>query len=509
MSDSAGFQALLGEALGAKRQFLIENSLSQLKEGFRIFQSLFENLYNILLRKALVQEDPYKYEQKITEIIIPAKGDILDSEKSEKLSQRLSAFHAQLEFLNTYYQFSLEFLNLQRIRRIMALVQYINWAHVGENSPDATTSVLAETLAKIRPGSDNVSTGIISTSLIQLQKQHRSILAQLKEILDFQRQAYKLMLREQLLPSLGQSLGKLYEAGEAKAYDKLKSVFASTMKSKPFFRDLVMELLQEEFSTESATLRQQSLDVLKIRRQEEAEVRAKPDYKVILIEAVRLMLPAAGHLLDVLRKIVSNQQLLEKSRRGVGGKFRSWLQKTFQRRETGQTIDIRYFDNRTSSTHSETIDFQKFVESIRRKISLFDALGQPDSVSFARLGDAAEQQIDGFLRKNIGELQLLHRRLQGLAEFFREEAPTELQSQLKGTKIELSGLKNCIVRTNRRRYEYVALKEEEVRLQEMGVPGSGVAQQRTAGSGVAQRRTAGSGVAQRRTAGQRGTPSSE
>lgn len=469
MSESEGFQARLEAALEAKRRFLDENTLPRLKESLRVFQSLFENLYNILLRKALIQEDPYKYEQKISEIEVPPTGDILELEKGEKLSQRLSAFHVQLEFLNTYYQFSVDFIDLQRIRRIIGLVRYINWAHVSETSPDATTAVFAEALGKIRPGSDNISTGIVSSSLAQMQSVSRTILARLKEILGFQRQSYKLTLRRRLFPSLRQTLAKLYAVSADKAYERLKIVFSATMKGQPFYRDLVTELLEEEFSEDAPKLRQQCLTGLKIIEEKSAEVRKKPDYRVILMEAIRMILPAGGHLRYALRKVVTNQEMLEKSRRGLGGKFRSWLQKTLRNREQSRTVEIRYFDSRTSTTQTESIDFQKFVEGVRRKSSLFDGLNQPDSASFARLSEASEQQIDTFLKKNIGELQLLHRRLQGLNDLFRQEASTEQKEQLKGIKIELSGLKNCFVRANRRRYEYVALKEQEVRLQQLGV----------------------------------------
>ena len=471
MSESEGFQAQLEEAVEAKRRFLDENTLPRLKESFRLFQTLFENLYNIMLRKALIQEDPYKYEQKVSELEVPPKGDILDLEKSERLGQRLSAFHAQLEFLNTYCQFSVDFLDLQRVRRITALVQYINWAHVSETSPDATTSVLAETLGKIRPGSDTVSTGIISSSLTQMQKMSRTILAQLKEILGFLRQSYKLMLRQKLFSSIRRKLETLYAVSADKAYERLKVVFASTMKGQPFYRDLAKELLQEEFSKDAPEFRNKCLSVLKITKEKPAEVRKKPEYRVILMEAVRLILPAGGHLHDALRKVVTNQEILEKGRQGLGGRFRSWLQKRFQNREPSLIVEIRHFDARSSTTQTESIDFQKFVESVRRKSSLFDALSQPDSTSFARLSEASEQQIDAFLKKNIGELQLLYRRLQGLNEYLRQEAPAEQKEQFKGIKIELSGLKNCVVRANRRRYEYVALKEEELRLQQLGVAG--------------------------------------
>jgi hypothetical protein len=469
MSESEGFQARLEAALEAKRRYLDEKTLPRLKESLRVFQSLFENLYNILMRKALIQEDPYKYEQKISEIEVPPKGDILDMEKGEKFSQRLSSFHAQLEFLNTYYQFSMDFIDLQRIQRIIGLVQYINWSHVSETAPEATTAVLAETLGKIRPGSDNVSTGIISTSLAQMQTLSRTILAQLKEALAFQRQSYKLMLRRELFNPIRQTLETSYAVGADKAYEKLKSVFASNMKGKPFYRDLVNELLQEEFSEEAAKFQQRSLSFLKITEEETREVRKKPDYKVILMESVRLILPAGGHLRDALRKVLSNQEMLERSRQGLGGKLRSWLQKRFLNREKSWMVEIRHFDARTSTTQTESIDFRKFVESVRRKSSLLGALNQPDSTSFVRLSEASEQQIDTFLKKNIGELQLLYRRLQGLNEYLLQAAPTERKEQLKGIRIELSGLKNSVVRANRRRYEYVALKEEEVRLQQLGV----------------------------------------
>jgi hypothetical protein len=277
------------------------------------------------------------------------------------------------------------------------------------------------------------------------------------------------MLRQKLLGSIRQKLETSYAISMDKAYQRLKAAFAATIKGEPFYRDLANELLQEEFSKEAPELQKKSLSVLKITKKEPAQVRKKPEYRVVLMEAVRLILPAGGHLRDALRKVVTNQEMLEKGRRGLGGRFRSWLQKRFQNREQSRTVEIRHFDPRTSTTQTESIDFQRFVESVRRKSSLFDALSQPDSSSFARLSEASEQQIDTFLKKNLGELQLLYRRLQGLNEYLRQNAVPEQKEQIKGIKIELSGLKNCIVRANRRRYEYVSLKEEELRLQQLGV----------------------------------------
>ena len=435
-----------------------------------MFQSLFENLYNILMRKALVQEDPYKYEKKISEVTLPPKGGIPDMEKGEKLSHRLSAFHAQLEFLNSYYQFSTDFLDLSRIRDFIGLIQYIDWSNVNEKSPDATTAALAQTLGKIRPDSDTVSTGIISTSLSQIKSLSHAVLLQLKDLLGFQKQAYKLLLRTQLLSRVRESLARMYTDNPDKAYERLRSVFAAEMKGQRFYRDLALEMLQEEFeSKRAAELQAKALAVLEIPKEKTAKAQSKPDYKAFLLEAVRLLLPAGGHLQDAVRKITANLEMVDRNGRGLGGKLRSWLKKTFQNRMEHEVVQIRYFDSRTSITHTEAIELRKFIDGIRRKIALYDSLSQSDSVSFVRLSESTEPQIDGFLKKNIAELQLLHRRLSGLSEYFRQEASSEQRDQLKGIRIELSGLKNCIVRANRRRYEYVARKEEESRLQQMGV----------------------------------------
>jgi hypothetical protein len=356
------------------------------------------------------------------------------------------------------------------------LVQYIDWANVSESSPEGTTAVLAEMLGKIRPGSDNVSTGIVSASLAQLRDLSRIILVQLKEVLSYQRQSYKLRLRLRLFPAARQTLAELYAVDPDRAYRKVKGLFAATMKGQPFYRDLVNELLQEEFSEDAPKLRQQSLANLKVAEEISGETRTSPDHKSILLEAVRLILPAGGHLRDALRKVVANQELLEKNRQGFAGKLRNWLKRRLQNRDASWMAEIRYFDAGTSATQVETIDFRRFVEGARRKASLLDALHQPDSTSFARLREASQQQVDGFLEKNIRELRLLHRRLQGLNEVLRREAPADQKEQLKGIKIELSGLKNCIVRSNRRRYEYVSLKEEQLRLDQLGLskpPGPG------------------------------------
>ena len=69
-------------------------------------------IYNVILKKGFIHEDPYKHETKISEISNPPDDHFMDSTKDDQMSIRLSMFDSQLDFLLNYYQFSVEFLDL-------------------------------------------------------------------------------------------------------------------------------------------------------------------------------------------------------------------------------------------------------------------------------------------------------------------------------------------------------------------------------------------------------------
>lgn len=462
MADAQGFQAQLQEAIARKRRYLEELALPRLKEGCQAFQSLFESLYRVLLRKSLVQEDPYQYERTLTEVTVPPKGPIADSEKREKLSQRLSELRSQIEFLNTSYQFSLEFLNLERLKRVIGLLQYVNWLSLTEASKDATTAVLSETLSRLRlAGGDNVSSSIVSNALRQLEAVIREALLHLRELLSFQKEAYKLGLRSRLLgdpqASGEPTLATLYSAGAEQAYARLKSLFLRNMKGEPFYKDLVMEVLEEEHGGEAAERREAALTRLRVPQQKAVQPTQTPDHRPLLVESVRLLLPAAGYLGGAVKKLAANQELLER-RRGWLGKLRAWLRKVFRAPPDPQLLDIRYFQSATSTTRGERLDLRLFLEQLRRKIALFTALADPASRAATRLAALSDEQLLAFATRNLGELQLALRRCEGASEALRARAPSG--QQMKGIRIELSGLKNCLVRSNQLRYQYVSRQEE-------------------------------------------------
>ena len=118
MSDHDIFFNQLEEAIIKRKEHAEKTIIIKLKEHLSIFQTYFQNIYNILIRKALLQEDPYKDDDKVTEITIPSSAPIIESGFQEDMSHRISDFHTQVEFLNTYFQLNLDIVTIKQVKKI-------------------------------------------------------------------------------------------------------------------------------------------------------------------------------------------------------------------------------------------------------------------------------------------------------------------------------------------------------------------------------------------------------
>jgi len=465
--ERTDYSIRLETALEARNKFIEEKRLPHLKENFRLFQTLFENIYNILLRKSLIQEDPYKYEQKISEISLPSRENFSESEKQEKMSQRLSEFHNQLDFLNNYYQFSLEFLNLNRIKLIVGLVKYINWQNLSTTSSNITTMVLAEYIQRVKHGTDKVSVAIIQDAVSQLDNTTKQIMAALSEITFWLRENYKLELRIKILSRLPDM--KAGEPPKDGIIKTIKRMFVQSMQGSPFFPSLVEEVLAENYSSQSKELQQIILERLAIKEVKHRKKKKEHAYKAILLEAVRNLTKSGITLKDGLAKLNDNSLMLNSRKVTFREQFSRWVRKTIQKEADKQIFEVEYFDGTTSAAIIEKIAFNRFYQESQQKARLFMTLANKMSTAYQRLEGAGEEQIFDFLNKNLGDLQLIYRRMEGLSTYFRSEFTQTERNKLKGIRLELTALKNSIVKTNKIRHDYVSRKEEEQQMKKLGI----------------------------------------
>lgn len=464
MEGEASYPAVLREAIARQRAAIEQRVIPSLRENIRILHSSFQALYNVLVRKSLIGEDPYKYDTKISEVEVPSDEGYMDSERDEQLAIRLSYYESQLDFLNTSYEFSLEFLTLRRLKTLVRLARYIRWGQFSPGSTSPTTRGLAEQVGKLKAGSDRVSSSIVGDSLNQLVRAERDMLSDLKSLTAYQKEAYKSTVRDAVIG------GEITQNGDPEEIVRsVKRKFAAQLPDQPFFPDLVAEIVAEDVGADKERLRKEVLESIKV--DEEGPIRKKqgPDHRAILMEAVRAMANASRPLDECVQRLVDNNQLLSERKMGLGERFRRWLRKIAGQPITTGTIELEYVDVATSARQRETINYDEFMEDVSRRARVYNGIIGRVGNTYRRLEAADDDQVLAFLTKQIEELQMAHRRMQALDTYFKSETPRESRGKLRGIKIELSTLKNAIVNANQKRAEYVSRREETEQLKRLGI----------------------------------------
>ncbi|MDR1374297.1 MAG: hypothetical protein LBJ24_04925 [Treponema sp.] len=455
----ATYQQAHSDALNARGDWLEKTELPRLKEEFRTFHTAFASLYNIFIKKGLIREDPYKQEAKISEIEVPETGSFSDAERMEQLGIRLSNYDNQLDFLVNFYQFSVDFLTLDKIKRILGLVKFIDWVRFTTDSESCNTKAVVELTAQSKSGLDPLSLSLINESTANLYKCTGVILTILKELSDFHREAYKAELRTAITAEMS--------AAEASTV-QIKKKFAAAMPGKPFYPDLVEELIKEDYSKNGPALRDKILKQLAVPEAKQKAVKAAVSFKSILVEGIYAICSAASTLEETASRLDDNEILLQNRQRNFWEKVKRVMRQMMNKEPEAVIYDVEYLDSNKGTLVQEKVNFNSFRAEMAKKTKGLIALNAR-VVAAAKTNTLDEPQLLQQLEKSIREVQSLHKTLGALDEFFKTGVDKADRDKVKGIKPDLAAIKNIIIKANRKKHEYSAQKEEEEQLKHLGV----------------------------------------
>jgi hypothetical protein len=441
--------------------------LPKLKEDLRIIHSAFKTIHSILLKKGFLHEDPYKDEIKVSEITIPSSEFFPDSEKTDQMSIRLSSYEVQLDFLLNYYQFSMEFLDISRIRLIAGLLRYINWDQIGPTAQDPISKAMGELITRVKQGGDPLSVGLLNDSLDQIYRTIPHCFRPLKDITEFSKETYKMTIRTKAFPSLSVKPGS--PPNKEDIQKQIKKCFPSVMPKQPFYPELVSEVIEEEYGADGPKLKEALLQKFTIKAVKSKDTRQQISFPAMLRDAIKTMATASRPLEDAARKLVENNTLMQIKKSGFVEKFKQWLAQIANKQEEDKQYEVEYFDNATSSTKREKILFEAFITDIQKRARIFNGIIIKGGTLYNRMEKADEETLYAFLDKQMGDLALAYRRLQGLDTFFKNAVGQEQKANLRGIKIELTAINNSLVRANQKKHEYIARKDESEQMKRLGI----------------------------------------
>jgi hypothetical protein len=456
--DNNEYQKQLTIALDARRTWLEKTELIKLKEEFRTFHRATLGLYNLLLKKGLIHEDPYKQEAKMGEIEIPATEPFSEAERKEQMSIRLSEYDNQLDFLVNFYQISMDFLTLDKIKKLLALVKYIDWARFSNESSSANTRVMADYLFQIKTGGDNMALTLINDSLGELSRAASSIIALLKEISDFNRENYKLQLRLNLTSKL--------PAAEVTAA-QIRKKFPSAMPKTPFYPDLVEELIKEDYSKDGNALQERILKSLQVPDTKPKIEKAPVSFKSFIIDGLLAIGSVSSTLGEIGPKLDENDAVLANRKKSFFQKLKQLMQQIMNKEPEPAIYTVEYIDTLKGVSTKEKVNYTDFRGEMDRKARSLSGILRSGA---AKLDSMKDEQLITLLDKSIREVQPLHKTLTALDDFFKSEAASQDErDKIKGIKPELATMKNAIIKANQKRHEYSAQKEEEEQLKRLGL----------------------------------------
>ena len=459
MADVApNYVEALSQALLERRDWLEKSELAKLKEDLRLFQISFSVLYNMYIKKKLINEDPYKQDTKINELVIPETGPFNEAKRLEQVSLRLASYDSQLDFLVNFYQFGADFLNLERIRKIVGLVRYIDWMNLTPDSKAPNTKAVAELTSNLKSGGDSIALNIIGESLTKLPKCTTTIMKSLKELTAYQKETYKLNVRNAI---------KGINAAEATPAN-IKKRMHTAMPGAPFYQEFIEELVREDYSKEGPELRDAALKSLQVVESKQKAAKPKVSYKNILLSGLQAIGTAAPIMAEIAKKMDENEIVLENQKKGFWEKIKKLLRAMTNAAPEELVYELQFFDQAKGTEIHEHLNFHQFRADFDKKIRIYTGMsGQGPFITKA--SGLPEEQILTYLERSVKDLQSIHRILTALDEYFKSSVSREERDQIKGIKPELASIKNSYVKANQIRHEYSAQKEEEEQMKRLGI----------------------------------------
>lgn len=442
--------------------------MGSLKADFRNLSSIYGSLMTMLKNRGILPEDQYQYEEKISEITPITAEPFLEGAKATVISTRMHAFERQLKYLNDFYAFSLEHMTLARLKNLTQFLRFVRWESFSESNQEDNTRVLAELMAKVRKGDDAISGGLAKDIPTQIAAQATRIFEALKKVSIFKREEYKLQIRRGFWAKMNLAPEEVV-GNPDNVQKKIKKDFATAMKGYPYVSELIKELIDEDFASNSEHFRSEVL--LRLSTVKVVKEKPKPveDPRLGLMEAVRAVGSLSIPFEAGLKKLQENALLMKHAPSGLAQLFQSWFRILMGIKSKPHIYEIELFDNSSNTNRTEQLNFTKWSEDLSIRLRLLTAVANRASPQFQGLLAKTEDEILDWFDRQFIEASKSVERMAGLDEFFKTEVPKDNRSQVKGVKTEVSSVRIGMANANKLKHEYVGKREEQEQLKRLGI----------------------------------------
>ncbi|MCR4736191.1 MAG: hypothetical protein K5829_14435 [Treponema sp.] len=467
MEENTNFDITLQTALTAKQDWYNSTRLPELLESYRLLFSSVKKLNELFVSKSLITADPYKFDKRISEISVPASDPFSENELPAVMGARLSEYETMLDFICTYFRFSVENLNIQTIKSLLEINTVFAWNNLSVANAKANTKGLSEILNKIKTNMTNISLSVINDNSDNCAKSVTKINSMLAELADFQKELYKGRLRKDLFSHPDFDREKASSNAENELAE-IKRLYPKVIGKKNFYIELINEIIEEDHSPKKEELRAHILDKLAIKTETKKIVKKEVDPKEYLMNSVAAIGGLAPILIQLDQKLSENFGILFSRKKNFGAIVKSFFRKLFGLKEPEKILTVVVTNPKTAMKSQHKIKINELMIDIEHKHNLYSAFSAKGP-EIEKIKSASEDSILSFVNKQISENQQLYTKIDALDDYFKNNVDASQRSKIKGMKIDLSSYKGAIININKKRGEYVSYKEDIEQMRKLGI----------------------------------------
>ncbi len=468
MSELNDFNTTLYDLCEKKVSLFDSTILPTMLDNYRTFHTAVTNIISMLEKKKILVPDPYKRDKRVVDIEIPPNDDFSDSEGPTIFGTRFSDYETSLDFLCNYMQFNVNAMPAERIKKLFAFNSFLDWTLSTSGGPNSNIRFFSNIVTGIRTGSDTLSSGLLSNMLSLCAKQIKDINTELRNLTALQREIYKIDVRKKLLDNPG--FANTYSSLTIdNGLQEVKKAFQRFMGSARFYPDLIDEIINEDFSSSKDSIQKALLDKFQVKSESKKEVKNSVNTRAQLNEVVKILAGFGPSLEVVVQKLEENHELLQGENKGAFDKFMRALRALLKKTDSEVEYKIKAIDMLSQVEKAETIEYNKFMDSMIQRSKIFKALSSKESPLVQKLSKESEEAVLGYVQKRISDCQNLHGILVGFDAFFKAEVMPENRSKVKGLLVDLDVIKNTIMKANKYKAEYVSTVTTEKQMEKLGI----------------------------------------
>ncbi|MCQ2240800.1 hypothetical protein [Treponema sp.] len=468
MAENESFNTKIIMAGADREQWYNSVQLPKIQDDYRLHLSCVRNIFDALVKRGLITPDPYKKENKITSIQIPDTTPFNDNERSQILGIRLSNYESVIDYVCNYMRFSVEMLSIDVIKKMLELNNSFTWTNLSLNSTRSNTRALATVINELKNNVDQLTLSMIKDNTLKTQNAITEICTVLKELAEFQRERYKLDIRKNILENSGFDKEKAYSSTQDMV-NEIKRLFPSSMPKRPLSAELVAEVAAEETAPNKAELQATLLAKIKIPETTSETKTQKIDTHAILMEALRLVGTTYDSYKVIYDKITANHEVLQNGRKSFKVKFIRLLRSIFGLDEPPVDYEVLLTDKKTEAKKKETVHYNEFSAGLLKRVKIYSAFAMKDTPGYNKISQQKDEAILEYLNKQITENNHLFALVIALDEYFKNNVDMTDRSKIKGCSMELTTIKNILVKANQQRSDYIAYAEEAEQMKKLGI----------------------------------------